>query len=59
MFILSCILMPKNCIRSEKVVKEEFEDTKMYQRGNHNPYIKEVQTTQWPKGQTTIYKTYT
>ena len=51
--------MPKNCIRSEKVVKEEFEDTKMYQSGNHNPYIKEEQTTQRPKGQTTIYKTYT
>ena len=24
---------------------EEFED---YQRGNHNPYIEEEQTTQWP-----------
>jgi hypothetical protein len=21
-----------------------------YHRGNHNPYIKEEQTTQWPKG---------
>jgi hypothetical protein len=41
--------MPSNYIRSENVVKEEFEDTKMYQRGNHNPYIKEEQTTQWPK----------
>jgi hypothetical protein len=35
-----------------------------YQRGNHNPYIEEEQTTQWlkeksTKGQTTIYKTYT
>jgi hypothetical protein len=34
-----------------------------YQRSNHNPYIEEEQTTQWPKekstkGQTTIYKTY-
>jgi hypothetical protein len=27
-------------------LEEEFEDTK---RGNHNPYIKEEQTTQWPK----------
>jgi len=26
--------------------------------GNQNPYIEEEQTTQWPKGQTTIYKTY-
>ena len=26
-------------------------------RGNQNLYIEE-QTTQWPKGQTTIYKTY-
>ena len=41
--------MPSNCIRSEKVVKEEFEDTKMYQRGNHNPYIKEEQTTTMAK----------
>jgi hypothetical protein len=33
---------------------------KRYQRGNHNQYIEEQQTTQWPKekGQTTIYKTY-
>jgi hypothetical protein len=22
---------------------------KRYQRGNHNPYIEEKQTTQWPK----------
>jgi hypothetical protein len=22
---------------------------KRYQRGNHNPYIEEEQTTQWPK----------
>jgi hypothetical protein len=29
-----------------------------YQRGNQNPHIEEKQTTQWPKGQTTIYKTY-
>jgi len=34
------------------------------QRGNQSPYIKEEQTTQWPKeksikGQTTIYNTYT
>ena len=33
-----------------------------YQRGNHNTYIEEEQTTQWPKekstkGQTAIYKT--
>jgi len=29
-----------------------------YQRGNHNPYIEEEQTTQTKqKGQTTIYKT--
>jgi len=29
--------------------------------GNHNPLIKDVQTTQWTKEkvQTTIYKTYT
>ena len=29
--------------------------------GNHNPYIEEEQTTQWPKekGQKTIYKIYT
>ena len=27
-------------------MKEEFEDTK---GGNQNPYIKEEQTTQWPK----------
>ena len=27
-------------------VHEEFEDTK---GGNHNPYIEEEQTTQWPK----------
>jgi len=25
--------------------------------GNQNPYIEEGQTTQWTKGQTTIYKT--
>jgi len=35
---------------------EEFEDTK---EGNQNPYIEEEQTTEWPKEQTTIYKTYT
>ena len=28
-----------------------------YQRSNQNPYIEEEQTIQWPKGQTTIYKT--
>jgi hypothetical protein len=32
---------------------EEFEDTKRVIR------IEEEQTTQWTKGQTTIYKTYT
>ena len=31
--------------------------TKIYQRGNQNLQIEE-QTTQWPKGQTTIYKKY-
>ena len=36
--------------------EEEFEDN---QRGNQNPYIEEEQIAQWPKGQTTIYKTYT
>jgi hypothetical protein len=32
-----------------------------YQRGNKNPYIKEEQTTQWPKekGHATIYNTHT
>jgi hypothetical protein len=29
------------------------------QRDNQNSYIEEELTTQWPKGQTTIYKTYT
>jgi hypothetical protein len=29
-----------------------------YKRSNQNPYIEEEQSTQWPKGQTTIYKTY-
>jgi len=34
-----------------------------YQRGTHNPYMEEEQTTQWPKekvqnDKNTIYKTY-
>ena len=33
-----------NCFRW--LFEEESEDTK---RGNQNPYIKEEQTTQWPK----------
>jgi len=28
-----------------------------YQRGKQNPQIEEGETTQWPKGQTTVYKT--
>jgi hypothetical protein len=30
---------------------------KILKGGNQNPYIEEEQTTQWLKGQTTIYKT--
>ena len=31
---------------------------KIQKGGNQNLYIEEEQTTQWPKGQTTIYKTH-
>ena len=34
------------CCDFRYLMYEEFED---YQRGNHNPYIEEEQTTQWPK----------
>ena len=37
--------------------KVSFRRVWRYQRGNQNLYIEE-QKTQWPKGQTTIYKTY-
>jgi hypothetical protein len=37
--------------------KVSFRRVWRYQRGNQNLYIEE-QTTQWPKGQTTICKTY-
>jgi len=38
---------PGGLIRCLLVFREEFEDTKRII--NHNPYIEEEQTTQWPK----------
>jgi hypothetical protein len=35
-------------------MSEEFENIK---GGNQNPLIEEGKASQWPKGQTTIYKT--
>ena len=48
--ILLYIVIPFKLAESRRVWK--------YQRGNQNPYIEEEQTTQYPKVQITIYKTY-
>jgi hypothetical protein len=37
---------------------DQMKSLKIPKGGNQNPYIEEKQTTQWPKGPTTIYKTY-
>ena len=53
------ILKMKKYLETNFIILIETRRVWRYQKGNLKPYIEEEQTTQWPKGQTTIYKTYT